>query len=315
MANRSDAAGPNARWPWLDGWRGVAVAAMAIYHFIWDLAYFHFVPGSALRSPLFALFGHAIACGFLAIAGFSLAIASRPNLDLRKFSFRLAKIVAAALLVTLATWFAFPQTFVSFGILHCIAAASILSLAFVRMPFWLTTLAGAIVFALGVAVAHPSFDAFNGWLGLGERIPLTNDWRPIFPWAGAMLLGFAFGQFALARGLFHKSLTPPPRALQFAGRHSLIIYLAHQPLLFALVWLAALAIQPKADTQISQQPFVTACFARCEQTRSAAAFCRRACDCVAQETLKAGIWTDIARDSLTPAGQSRYREIIAACRR
>lgn len=313
--DRIGQAGAKTRWPWLDAWRGFAVAAMAIYHFTWDLAFFSFIPGSALRSGLFVFSGHAIACSFLGIAGFALAIASRPALDMRQFWRRLAKLVAAALLVTVATWIAFPATFVSFGILHCIAAASLISLAFIRAPAALTLIAGVAIFLAGSLIAHPAFDAVNGWIGLGERIPLTNDWRPIFPWSGAMLIGLAAGQFVLDRKLFAQPGFQPPRLAVVAGQHSLLIYLVHQPLLFGLVWLAAQLWQPPVQAGISQEPFIKACIARCEQTRSETAFCARACTCIAEETKSAGIWTDIAKGNLTASGQVRYDEIIALCRR
>jgi uncharacterized membrane protein len=313
--DRVEHAGVRTRWPWLDAWRGFAVAAMAIYHFTWDLAFFSFIPGSALRSGLFVFSGHAIACSFLGIAGFALAIASRPALDMTQFSKRLVKLVAAAVLVTVATWIAFPATFVSFGILHCIAAASLISLAFIRAQAALTLIAGVAIFFAGIMIAIPAFDLVNGWIGLGERIPLTNDWRPIFPWSGAMLIGLAAGQFVLDRKLFAQPESQPPRVAVVAGQHSLLIYLVHQPLLFGLVWLAAQIWQPAALAGISQEPFITACAARCEQTRSESAFCLRACNCIAEETKSAGLWTEIARGNLTASGQARYDEIIALCRK
>jgi uncharacterized membrane protein len=313
--DRGEQAGTKTRRPWLDAWRGIAVGAMAIYHFTWDLAFFSFIPGSALRSGLFVFSGHAIACSFLAIAGFALAIASRPTLHMRQFWKRLAKLLAAAVLVTVATWIAFPATFVSFGILHCIAAASLISLAFIHAPASLTLITGAAVFLVGSMIALPAFDAVNGWIGLGERIPLTNDWRPIFPWSGAMLIGLAAGQFVLDRNLFAKPASAPPRMAVVAGQHSLLIYLVHQPLLFGLVWLAAQIWQPAAQAGISQGPFIKACVARCEQTKSEAAFCLRACTCIAEETKSAGLWMEIARGNLTASGQARYDEIIALCRK
>jgi len=314
-AARSGELTSNVRWPWLDGLRGLAIIAMAIYHFTWDLTFFNFLPANVLRTTAFTLFGHSIACSFLGIAGFALAIASRPELDLRKFAVRLAKLAAAAALVTLATWFAFPQTFVSFGILHCIAAASIISLLFVRAPFWLTLCVGIAIFAAGAAVEAPRFDDVNGWIGLGERIPLTNDWRPIFPWAGAMLIGLGFGQSTLDRRWFARAVSPPPAWLAFGGRHSLLIYLVHQPLLFALVWIAAQILPARTASNISPEPFVKACAARCVETGSAADFCTRACACIARDAQAAGIWNDVASSSLKATGQQKYDAIIAACQR
>ena len=131
----------------------------------------------------------------------------------------------------------------------------------------------------------------------------------------SMLLGLGFGQWVLNRKMFVRAMPPPARLLQTAGRHSLIIYLLHQPLLFAMVWLAALAIQPQADANIPQGNYIRACITRCEQTGSDPGFCARACNCIAQETLRTDIWKHVVRNNLTPVLQKQYDGIIAACRR
>ena len=308
-----------ARWPWLDGLRGLAIAGMAIYHLTWDLTFFHFIEPSVLRTPGFVLFGHVIACSFLAIAGFALAIASCPQLDVRKFGFRFAKIMAAAALVTLVTYFIFPGSYVTFGILHCIAAASIMSFAFIRRPWWTGALAGAVVFAAGVFVEMPLFDSVNGWIGLGERIPLTNDWRPLFPWAGAMLLGLASGQFVLTRGTLANFDGPLKGTrlfnwLALAGRYSLSIYLIHQPLLFALVWFPAQVLQPQALPVISPESFNRACEARCTASGADAGFCARACGCITKSALTADLWNNLTRGQFSEREQQRYDEIVTICR-
>ncbi len=344
---------PPHRWRSLDALRGAAIIAMAFYHLTWDLAYFRFVDAGVLHTPVFTLFGHSIACSFLAIAGFSLAIASRPQLerfqakwipvrvkktrqirnlellqvstkpakalDHRKFIQRLTKIIAAALLVSVVTWFVFPDSFVSFGILHCIAAASLLSLAFVRLPWPAAALAGTAIFVAGVLIESPALDSVNGWLGLGEIIPLTNDWRPLFPWAGAMLAGLALGQYALPRGWFSGGTSwngdnAPVRLLALAGRYSLSIYLIHQPLLFALVWLAAQTVLPQALAPVTPEVFLRACETRCVAARSDARVCTRACGCIAKSAMTAGLWNALTQETFSASQQQRYDEIIATCR-
>lgn len=306
-------ASASARWPWIDALRGVAIAGMAIYHFVWDLYFFHYVPPETLRSPGFVLFGHSIACSFLGLAGFAMALAHQKGPNARSFLLRLGKIAAAALLVTVATYIAFPQTYVSFGILHCIAAASALSWLLLGR-FWAFSLAaGALIFGLGSLVENASFDAVNGWLGLGQRIPLTNDWRPIFPWAGAMLIGLAFGQLTLKRGWSgQEAALRAPRALQFAGRHSLSIYLLHQPLLFALVWAAAQFVPASTPPRI--EPFVQACIRNCLD-KSSAAFCGKACPCIAQRAQAAGVWGQLVSGGLSGESQEKYNSIIGLCQK
>ena len=62
---------------------------------------------------------------------------------------------------------------------------------------------------------------------------------PLAPWAGIALAGIALGH-ALARRDF-VALTPlaGSRAwLAWLGRHSLAVYMVHQPVLLGVLWLA-----------------------------------------------------------------------------
>ena len=68
--------------------------------------------------------------------------------------------------------------------------------------------------------------------------PVTEDYVPLFPWSGVLLLGLAAGHWLIARDFGALSpLAHAPRILQFLGRHSLVVYLVHQPILFGLLML------------------------------------------------------------------------------
>ena len=91
--------------------------------------------------------------------------------------------------------------------------------------------------------------AFGGWLvwtGLAPDRPVTADFEPFFPWFAPFLAGLATGRILSHLGLWARlSLpeTPLLRRLAWPGRHSLAIYLIHQPVLIGLVagatWAAA----------------------------------------------------------------------------
>jgi uncharacterized membrane protein len=126
------------------------------------------------------------------------------------------------------------------------------------------------------------------WVGLSRRIPDTLDVRPLFPWTGLILLGVAFGQ---AGGL---TLLPRPgrlhgrpgRAIAAAGRHTLPIYLFHQPVLFAAfsglahLWAGSLASPPM------RPGFLTECQTACVAKDTDPERCASMCHCV-QEDLAA----------------------------
>jgi len=338
----------------LDAARGLAVLAMVAFHSTWDLGHFGYIDASIPWSAPFKAFGHAIAFSFLFIAGFSLVLAHRARIDWRAFWRRFAIVAGAAALVSLGTWLVFPSAFVFFGILHVIAAASLISLAFLFAPWPASILVGAAFFAAPHFLASPDFNAgWLQWLGLGTTEPLTQDWRPLFPWAGAMLLGVgaaralplpakpverrassdalsgervgvraeAAREMVAAEGADQPPawLTPPaPHTdplpanaerggwLTFLGRHSLLIYLAHQPLLFAVftgfVMLAPPAEDPKA--------FVAACEKGCIEEGASQAYCHDACVCTQQEAERtkalAGVKDEETRGKI-------LREIAGRC--
>ena len=78
-------------------------------------------------------------------------------------------------------------------------------------------------------------------LGLVPPEMAWGDFFPIFPWLFVFLAGAFLGRY-VKEGRFPPFLYKTHiRALAFVGRHSLLIYLAHQPLLFGILTLIASA--------------------------------------------------------------------------
>lgn len=277
------------RWLALDVARGLAVLAMIVFHLIWDLSHFGYAPATLPWSTPVRIFGHSIAFAFLFIAGVALVLAHRAHMRWPAFWRRFAIIVAAAALVSAGTYVAFPKAFVFFGILHCIAVASLIAIPFLFAPWPLALAGGAFFLVGGEFLASPAFNAdWLQWIGLSTSEPMTQDWRPLFPWAGALLLGVAAGKLTLAvYGERAEARADPPPAsgartwLPFLGRHSLLIYLAHQPALFALL----LGIAFLAPPAIDATEFVASCEARCMEEGGEGKICHDACACTAQEAI------------------------------
>jgi uncharacterized membrane protein len=284
--------------------RGLALLGMAAYHLIWDLADFRLVSPMLPFSPPMRLLSHGVASAFLALVGVSLALAHRDRLNLPGFRRRLAVVAGAAALVTAGSLVFAPGQGIWFGILHCIAAASLVALPFVRAPAWASLIAGAAAIALPVLVHSPLFDPpALLWLGLGEALPNTLDWYPLLPWAGVVLA--ALGAARLP-GVVSRLTSPrrwrakfvPARALCLAGRHSLAVYLLHQIVfLYPLVWaiaasgLVAAVPPPKPDFGIFLAECERACTARGQRPDDCAASCR----CVADVIGRSGEADRLAR--------------------
>ena len=282
------------RWRALDLARGLAVVAMIVFHTIWDLSHFGYIATNIPWSPAMRLFGHAIAFAFLFIAGVSLVLASAGGLNWSHVLRRLARVAAAAALVTLGTWLVFPGAYVYFGILHCIAAASVASLMFLRAPAPITFIAAAFCFAAPTLLTSATFNApALFWLGLGTRETLTQDWRPFLPWAGALLLGVAIARAKPHIPAQRSGSLPMEGWLTFLGRHSLSIYLLHQPLLFGLFSALAIVAPPPTD----RASFIAACEKRCIANGEDKESCHDLCVCTAEEAVRTHTLTDVRDDA------------------
>ena len=304
-----------SRLPLVDAARGVALLAMASYHLSWDLDFFAFTDwgvGSAARWKAYA---ETIAASFLLLVGVSLALAHQRSFRTRSFARRLAILALAAGAVTLATGLATPDGTVWFGVLHCIAVSSVVASPFLRWPVWAAALAAGACFAAPAAFASPAWDGLAWiWTGLATDPPRTNDYVPMLPWTGFVLAGLAMMRLALARPAVASGLRPPvPAALAFIGRHSLAFYLAHQPLLFGALWLALQALGPSERVETAR--FSRSCVASCAQPSAENAVCAEFCGCVADAAKHDALWRPIQSGALTPEQLTRYRGVIAVCRR
>lgn len=237
----------------LDIARSAALLAMAIYHFAFDLEMMgQLSPGTVFHGPWRAL-AIATAASFLFLAGLSLVLAQGQGIRWRSFWRRFALVAGAALLISvlsflaapIAGWagYALPQSYIFFGILHAIATLSLVGLGFLRLPAWGLLIAAVLAYLL------PGWASFDAraliWTGLSQATRPAWDFVPVFPWAAAFLAGMALGRAGQRWGLWDRLSTAAPgrmaRILSWPGRHSLAIYLLHQPVLIALL-LAILAL-------------------------------------------------------------------------
>jgi uncharacterized membrane protein len=219
----------------LDVARTAAVTCMVIFHFTFDLALFGYIPSGTMSEPFWYYFARVIAGSFLFLSGVSLWLAHGQGIRWRAFWLRFGKLVAAAALVTTASLWLVPGGPIWFGILHAIAASSLIGLIALRLPWPVSLALAATIFAGAWMGRSPAFDGlWLVWTGLAEIRPMMGDYVPLIPWAAPALAGIAF---AKALGIDRRQGRAPSRtlhAMTFPGRHSLVIYLIHQPLLFGL---------------------------------------------------------------------------------
>lgn len=221
--------------------RGIALVAMTIFHFAFDLELFGVQERGFISQPHWVYFARCIASSFLILTGFSLYLAHADGVSWPNWRWRMLKIAGAALVITIATVFATPDQFIFFGILHQIAFASIFGLLFLKLA-WPVLIALAIgIFLLPKYFKTELLDApVFWWTGIQEFTPNSSDYVPVFPWFSAVLIGIALAQIVSKSSIITtmgtwKLNAAPARLLKFMGRNSLVYYLLHQPVMIGLL--------------------------------------------------------------------------------
>jgi uncharacterized membrane protein len=230
----------------VDALRGMAVLAMIFFHFVWDLQFFELTGINAFSVP-WQLFARAIGATFMFVMGVSLMLdASKYEGNLKQIWRRNLKrgsiVFGAGMLVTVVTLLAVGDEFVRFGILHLAGVSIICAMPFLRRSARLSLLTGIALIAAGL-LANGIFVSFPWLIPLGVRQDGVRmvDYYTLLPWFGVVLLGIAFGKYAYSNK--HRRIEVPEwrnrkpvRLLQYLGKHSLAIYLIHQPLLIAAIY-------------------------------------------------------------------------------
>lgn len=244
----------NGRFDRIDTLRALAIVWMTIFHFCFDLNAFGYIRQNFLVDPFWTTQRTAIVSLFLFTAGLSQAVALRQGQGWARFWRRWAQVAGCALLVSAASYWMYPKSYIHFGVLHGLAVMLVVArlsqgwgvwlwpagLVAIAIPF----VAKYVHFAMGMADISAIFDskALNG-LGLISRKPVTEDYVPVFPWLGVLWWGMAAGRWLLAHRPAVLSGSVPKAALPLAalGRWSLSWYMLHQPVMIgALMALAAL---------------------------------------------------------------------------
>ena len=178
------------------------------------------------------------AAAFLVLSGMTMAVRARRQSDRQKlraqFTSQGLQLLAAGLLVTILSLLLVPGKPIYFGILQLLGLASILAEPLLALPLPVLAVSGLLISLAGVLMPFH----LPVWLGLGF-VPVAMsfaDYTPLLPFLGPLLLGLAVGLTLYPDGRTRKyrlpdlSRLPLVRALAALGRHSLLIYLAQQPI-------------------------------------------------------------------------------------
>ena len=221
------------RYEWLHLWRSLAVLIMVVFHALWDMEWFGILPEGTMATPAADIARYIGGGSFIVISGM---LALRSERSLRRGFY----LLCLGLAVESATSIAGMP--VRFGILQLLGICMIICGALRNRLLSLsgrgfTAICILLFFGTWVLTARSRvLWRFLYPLGLRSEDFYSADYWPLLPWAFLYLLGTQFGNSLLC-DREEKRERKIPAALTFPGRHSLAIYLLHQPLLFGLCYL------------------------------------------------------------------------------
>ena len=226
----------------LDALRGVLILLVIGAHGLFDAVYLYRILDWEFPPLYMAItaFGGAL---FPWMSGISVTLGSHCVK-------RGLTVFAGGMIITAVTLgmyflnFADADIIIYFGVLHCLGVCMLCWPLFKKLPVWALASIGTALLLAGIAVRNVRV---NTWLlvplGLVPYGFASSDYFPLMPHLGIFLLGAVLGKtlYASKTTRFPKVNTENPvvRFFCFCGKHSLLVYLIHQPILSLIFWLIA----------------------------------------------------------------------------
>lgn len=234
----------------LDWLRGGNLLIMMIYHAMWDLVYIFRVDIPWYRTNWGFLWQQSICWTFILLSGFCFRLGKRPMK-------RGLVVLAASVVISLVSILAMPDSAVLFGVLTLMGSAMVLMIP-------LDKLLRKVNPWLGIAVSFALFGftryVSRGYLGFfsAELISLpeglyqnlltaylgfpapefsSSDYFPLLPWLFLYICGYFLYEIFRRRNLLRHLRRPRIAPLEWVGKHSLLLYLLHQPVIYGILWL------------------------------------------------------------------------------
>ncbi|TYQ16642.1 UNVERIFIED_CONTAM: putative membrane protein [Acetivibrio alkalicellulosi] len=216
----------------IDFARGILIILMTILHTLFNLEYFYSIPIN-YSSGFVNIIRIMVASSFILVSGISTSFS--------RSSFKRGMIVLfAALMVTFASYIFNSTGYISFGILHMLSICMISSHLIKRLKthaiFLLSIILGLSVFILPyIKVTSNYFFMF----GLYTNSFISLDYYPLIPWSGLFVFGIGISKVIYKKKISIFKMRLSDNVINFFGRHSLLIYLVHQPVILFLMYVGS----------------------------------------------------------------------------
>ena len=244
----------NKRYYLLDSLRGISIISMIAFHLCYDLFMIYGINTSWYFYPITAVWERSICVVFILVSGMCLNFSG--NGIKRGILLNLAGFA-----VTCVTVIVEPNQAVWFGVLNLIGCSMMIVSVLSDNLKKIRPLSGALISFLLYAVLYDLQKGYVGLFGLDiVKLPdflnsckylaflgfpssdfFSTDFFPLIPWIFLFAAGFYLWNFIVEKNLTKYFELKIP-VLDKIGRYSLLIYLAHQPIIMGILMLA---MQPR----------------------------------------------------------------------
>ena len=237
------------RYFWIDNIRAIAMISMIIFHAVWDLVYLYGMDWEWYRSDMAFVWQQSICWTFILLSGFCWSFSKNP--------LKQGLIVSAGgLIVTVVTLIFSYDSRVIFGVLNLIGASALLMIPlkkwFEKMPAVAGFFAMFLLFGFtyGINDRHLGFfglelielpwdlykNLFTAFWGFPEIWFYSSDYFSLLPWVFLYFAGyFLYRMWKEEKIPGANCMDRKLPVLTWLGKHSLIIYMLHQPIIFGLL--------------------------------------------------------------------------------
>lgn len=233
------------RYNFIDFLRGFALINMIAYHTLYDLVYIFGEKFNFFPSLFSDIWQNIIAMIFIITSGISYSFGKK---NTKKFVI----LLICASILSIYTGFFMKDEFIAFGVIHFFAFGTLFLLIFDGILKFIHPYIGIVLnLILFIATRFITegyiyliqdkfylpeilYDLkFLFWLGFPGDNFFSADYFPILPWIFLLLVGFYIGKLILRKEVKMKKKSYNP--ISFIGRHSLIVYMIHQPIIYAIL--------------------------------------------------------------------------------
>lgn len=230
------------RYYFLDRLRGITIISMILYHGLWDLVHISHMDIKWLHNGVGYIWQQSICYTFILLSGFCWSLGKH------KWKRGLSILICGGV-ITLATGIFYPEGIILFGILTFLGASVLILIGFEPFLNKIPSVAGigsSLMLFFITRNVNRGYLGFEGitlmklprqlycnyisaFFGFPESTFFSTDYFSMVPWIFLYIAGYYMYQLFKQKGWHCYLVKRKCRWLEWIGRHSLLIYMIHQP--------------------------------------------------------------------------------------